>query len=172
MRPASVRCAALLAALISVQLLRPSYAPSWAIANSTVSRPVGTAGPSGRRSQGFAESADGEASGWVWGGWGADSAGTLGRLNDMWKITWPAWKNGSTSSALASEAQWDWVPQAGRDASMGVQVNMVGRFGALGVAGADLVPGARDGHVLWSDYLGNVWLFGGTGVTAAEETTT
>ena len=171
MRPAAVRLAAALCAAATLAGLRPITAPSWASPNSTVGLPIGTT-PSGRRGNGFAVVPGSGTEVYVWGGWGADSAGTAGRLNDMWRISWPAFENGSTAGARASEARWEWVPQAARAASIGVQSDMVGRYGALGVAGADLVPGARDGHVIWTDFDGDVWLFGGTGITVAGQTTT
>ena len=42
-------------------------------------------------------------------------------------------------------------------------INQAGEYGALGVADAANIPGARDGSVSWIDNSGNLWLFGGNG---------
>jgi N-acetylneuraminic acid mutarotase len=41
--------------------------------------------------------------------------------------------------------------------------NQNGIYGALGVASADNVPGARSNSVTWVDASGNFWIFGGFG---------
>lgn len=78
---------------------------------------------------------------WLFGGFGKDSAGTLGFLNDLWEYTGGAWTFVSGSSLA----------------------NQVGVYGAPGVAAGSNVPGGRQEAVGWADAAGNLWLFGGEG---------
>jgi hypothetical protein len=80
------------------------------------------------------------------GGYGYDSAGTLGELNDLWKYS-------------PVTGMWTWV-----DGSETANAN--GVYGTLGVASAADVPGARDAMAVWIVGNGNVWLFGGEGYNA------
>ncbi|WP_421879747.1 T9SS type A sorting domain-containing protein [Marinoscillum sp.] len=81
---------------------------------------------------------------WVFGGYGYDSLGTLGNLNDLWK-----WDG----------TNWTWVSGSN-------SVNSSGSYGIQGVASATNVPGARQGSISWFDTAGNFWLFGGNGYDA------
>jgi|HubBroStandDraft_6_1064221.scaffolds.fasta_scaffold00079_48 hypothetical protein len=76
---------------------------------------------------------------WLFGGYGFDSVGTLGVLNDLWKY---------------SANEWTWM--SGSDVS-----GAPGMYGTLGVAAPANVPGARANPVSWTDASGNFWLFGG-----------
>jgi N-acetylneuraminic acid mutarotase/pimeloyl-ACP methyl ester carboxylesterase len=78
---------------------------------------------------------------WLFGGYGYDSAGNEGFLNDLWKY------NGTN---------WTWV-------SGSTTGNQSGSYGTQGVAAAGNVPGAREHLVSWIDKSGNLWLFGGIG---------
>ncbi len=78
---------------------------------------------------------------WVFGGYGYDSAGTTGLLNDLWNY------NITTS-------QWTWI-------SGSTTVNQTGNYGTLGTPAASNVPGARQASMSWIDGSGNFWLFGG-----------
>ena len=78
---------------------------------------------------------------WLFGGLTSDSNGTNGELNDLWKY---------------SNGEWTW--ESGSDV-----VNQKGTYGALGVATASNIPGARLWAVSWVDLSGNLWLFGGSG---------
>jgi N-acetylneuraminic acid mutarotase len=80
---------------------------------------------------------------WLFGGYGYDSAGTLGKLSDLWKYT-------------PSSAQWTWV--GGEDAA-----NTSGIYDTLGTAAVAFLPGARYAASSWIDSSGNMWLFGGVG---------
>ncbi len=80
---------------------------------------------------------------WVFGGFGADTKGTLGYLNDLWKYS-------------PTTGKWTWVSGAEK-------VNVAGHYGARNVAAPDDAPGARYLSVSWTDATGNLWLFGGTG---------
>ena len=85
---------------------------------------------------------------WLFGGYGVDSAGTTGSLNDLWTY---------------SGGEWTWV--AGSNLA-----NALGGWGTQGVASPANVPSARGDSRIWTDGSGTVWLFGGTGVDAAGNT--
>jgi N-acetylneuraminic acid mutarotase len=76
---------------------------------------------------------------WLFGGWGLDSTGTVGELNDLWEY---------------SNGEWTWM--GGSDL-----VNQPASYGFEGVPSATNIPGGRDGGAVWTDTSGNVWLFGG-----------
>ncbi len=80
---------------------------------------------------------------WLFGGYGR-VATTWGRLNDLWR-----WDG----------TNWTWM--SGSSAQ-----NQPGVYGTRGVAGAENTPGARDEAVSWTDAIGNLWLFGGSGFAA------
>jgi N-acetylneuraminic acid mutarotase len=80
---------------------------------------------------------------WVFGGYGYDSTGDLGKLNDLWEYS-------------PSSGQWTWV--GGEDAA-----NASAIYGTLGTAATTNLPGARQGASSWIDSSGNLWLFGGVG---------
>jgi Kelch motif/Galactose oxidase, central domain len=79
---------------------------------------------------------------WLFGGFGYDSTGTLGLLNDLWTY--------NTTTNL-----WTWV--AGSET-----VNPTGHYGTLGTPnGALNFPGGRQASMSWLDASGNFWVFGG-----------
>jgi N-acetylneuraminic acid mutarotase len=80
---------------------------------------------------------------WLFGGYGYDSTGTLGNLNDLWKYS-------------SSTRQWTWVDGSNVRGAMGV-------YGTQGTGSSSNLPGARYGSVSWVDSSGNLWLFGGYG---------
>jgi N-acetylneuraminic acid mutarotase len=80
---------------------------------------------------------------WLFGGFGYDSTGTLGYLNDLWKF------DGSTGT-------WTWMGGANT-------ANQTGIYGTKGTPAAANIPGARCAAVSWLDGSGNLWLFGGSG---------
>ena len=82
---------------------------------------------------------------WLFGGWGYDSAGNVGLLNDLWKF---------------DGANWTWV-------SGSKTYNQAGSYVTKGTAAAGNVPGARSSSVSWIDSSGNLWLFGGWGYDSA-----
>jgi N-acetylneuraminic acid mutarotase len=83
---------------------------------------------------------------WLFGGYGFDSVGMLGYLNDLWEFS-------------ISTNQWTWV--GGTDLAYGNGV-----YGTLGASAVANVPGSRSGSVAWTDNNGNLWLFGGYGVAS------
>ena len=84
---------------------------------------------------------------WLFGGYGYDSNGNVGELNDLWQFN-------------QAGGQWMWV-------SGGHAVDASGLFGTQGTASVSTVPGARQAASTWTDSAGNLWLFGGYGYNAA-----
>jgi len=78
---------------------------------------------------------------WLFGGYGYDKNGDLGRLNDLWKY------NGS-----------NWVLKKGADVK-----NAATTYGTKGVSTSTSTPGGRNGTSYWKDTDGNFWLLGGDG---------
>lgn len=90
---------------------------------------------------------------WLFGGYGNDSTGNYGYLNDLWEYN-PATK------------QWAWM-----GGSMAVPATCTnatgcgqsGVYGTRGAAASGNIPGARYGAAAWADASGNLWMFGGIG---------
>jgi N-acetylneuraminic acid mutarotase len=80
---------------------------------------------------------------WLFSGYGEDSGGATGTLNDLWEF------NPSTK-------EWTW--QSGS-----LYLGTTGVYGTLGLAASSNLPGARSSAASWTDSNGNLWLFGGTG---------
>ena len=102
---------------------------------------------------------------WLFGGYGSDSAGILGYLNDLWKFNpstgqW-AWMGGTDR---ASHYAADTTPT---NCSNSTNPCITGVYGTLQVPAAGNVPGARSSGVNWTDSQGNFWLFGGNGTDSA-----
>lgn len=83
---------------------------------------------------------------WLFGGWGIDSSGVGGYLNDLWEYN-------------PSAKAWTWIGGSST-------VNAVGVYGTKGVASAGSFPGARSYDVGWTDRAGDFWLFGGGNATS------
>ena len=83
---------------------------------------------------------------WLFGGFGLDSSipGDT-KLNDLWYFD-------------SATLEWTWVSGS----SLG---NQGGIYGIQGVADAANTPGARTGGISWVDLQGDLWLFGGNGLT-------
>jgi N-acetylneuraminic acid mutarotase len=90
---------------------------------------------------------------WLFGGFGFDSTGEEGNLNDLWEFN-PATK------------KWTWVSGAN---TLGLYDGQSGVYGTLGVAAAGNVPGGRSGAVSWIDSSGTLWLLGGGGFDSTGE---
>ncbi|WP_420317507.1 kelch repeat-containing protein [Ekhidna sp.] len=80
---------------------------------------------------------------WIFGGYGFDSDGSIGHLNDLWKFD-------------PQTLEWTWVN--GDDL-----VDAGGVYGTLDVYNDANIPGARSAGLQWVDSDGIVWLFGGDG---------
>lgn len=93
---------------------------------------------------------------WLFGGYGFDSAGHTGALNDLWEFKpstgeW-TWMNGSSTLACTTLT--------------GGQLTCsepVGVYGTLGTPGVANTPGGRYYGVAETDASGHLWLFGGRG---------
>ena len=84
---------------------------------------------------------------WLFGGMGFDSLiPGDGMLNDLWVFD-------------IATLQWTWVTGSDR-------ANQGGLYGTRGVAEAGNTPGAREEAVSWVDLHGDIWLFGGNGLTS------
>jgi N-acetylneuraminic acid mutarotase len=79
---------------------------------------------------------------WLFGGYGVDSTGTNGNLNDLWSYD-------------PGTNRWTWVSGANTADAIGV-------YGALGNT-----PGARNSAQAFADGKGHLLLFGGNGLDAA-----
>ncbi|HEY4906999.1 MAG TPA: kelch repeat-containing protein [Candidatus Acidoferrum sp.] len=80
---------------------------------------------------------------WLFGGFGYDSVGGFGDLNDLWKY---------------SGGNWVWISGGNTN-----KVSQVGIYGTQGTAAPGNMPGSRHSAVGWADANGNLWLFGGEG---------
>jgi N-acetylneuraminic acid mutarotase len=86
---------------------------------------------------------------WLFGGFGYDVAGAVGKLNDLWRYS-PA------------TGEWTWVTGASID-------NAAGLYGTLAAPAAGNTPGARQAAASWVDPAGNLYLFGGYGYDGASQ---
>jgi len=93
---------------------------------------------------------------WLFGGFGADSTGTQGYLNTLWKYT-----PGSTGKA----GEWTWM--GGSNAVPQAYTGPPGVYGSLGTGASKNIPGGRFSAVSWTDASGNFWLFSGDGYDSA-----
>lgn len=78
---------------------------------------------------------------WLFGGYGYDSQGNSGPLNDLWEFS-------------VSTSEWAWMSGSALEGATGV-------YGTEGTPAATNVPGAREYAFAWVDTAGNLWLFGG-----------
>jgi hypothetical protein len=88
---------------------------------------------------------------WLFGGYGIDSTGAGGSLNDLWMF----------DPKLGTYGEWTWM---GGSSTVGSNGGQSGVYGTQGTAASTNVPGARNFAVSWSDASGNLWLFGGFGI--------
>jgi N-acetylneuraminic acid mutarotase len=87
---------------------------------------------------------DGSGNLWLFGG---EFRGSY--FNDLWKYN-------------PEDNTWTWV-------SGSEKVDVAGEYGSKGVPSTDNSPGARMGAVSWVDSSGDLWLFGGDGLSAMKE---
>lgn len=102
---------------------------------------VGSGLPGSR--QGSVSVTDSSGFFWLFGGYGYDELGSLGQLNDLWRLdplsgNW-TWMNGSST------------------------INREGIYGVQRISDAANVPGARQFATGWADRTGGLWLYGGKG---------
>jgi len=103
-----------------------------------------TSSPSNQPGARYAASSWTDSSGnfWLFGGFGYDSQGTAGYLNDLWVFS-------------PTMRAWTWI-------SGSTLAGAVGQYGTLGTASAGTTPGARGGAAAWTDSAGNLLLLGGS----------
>jgi len=82
---------------------------------------------------------------WLFGGYGFDSTGAQGLLSDLWEYK-PATN------------EWTWINGSST-------ANTPNTYGTIAVPVASNAPGGRNLAVSWIDRAGNLWLFGGYGMT-------
>jgi len=87
---------------------------------------------------------------WLFGGFGFDSSGMTGDLNDLWRFD-------------PTTREWTWV-------SGGEIRGQAGDYGTKGAASPTNSPGARYRAVFWTDSNSHFWLFGGYGKDASGAT--
>lgn len=80
---------------------------------------------------------------WLFGGGGFTTVSPQGHLNDLWKYN------------IAGNT-WTWMGGAN-------SINQQAVYGSINVPSTGNIPGARFASASWTDALGNLWLFGGTG---------
>jgi N-acetylneuraminic acid mutarotase len=88
---------------------------------------------------------------WLFGGFGFDSAGTSGDLNDLWEYN-------------ISSGEWTWMNGPNL-------VNQIGTYGTQGTPAPANAPGGRSDLFSWTDPSGNFWLFGGFGYDSTNPAT-
>jgi len=79
---------------------------------------------------------------WLFGGYGIDSTGATGGLNDTWVYD-------------TSKQQWAWMSGSN-------QISAIGVYATQGTATGNTLS-ARTSAQAWKDNLGNLWLMGGYG---------
>ncbi len=88
---------------------------------------------------------------WLSGGYGFDSAGVIGNLNDLWEYQ-------------ISSGEWVWV--SGIENLSQVSGCASGVYGTLQTPAGGNIPGGRFGAVSWTSINGGLWLMGGNGCDA------
>jgi N-acetylneuraminic acid mutarotase len=88
---------------------------------------------------------------WLFGGYGADSLGNVGYLNDFWRFD-------------PETSEWMWVGGSSTmSAALYPYYSRLGVYGTRGTPGAGNAPGSRWYGRSWTDTSGNLWMFGGQG---------
>ena len=88
---------------------------------------------------------------WLFGGYGADSAGVMGYLNDLWKFD-------------PSTSKWTWM---GGSSTIGNYSGPLGAYETWMTPAAGNQPGGRQSAAGWTDSTGNFWLYGGRGMDSS-----
>lgn len=91
---------------------------------------------------------------WLMGGWGVDSRGVWGTLNDLWEYQIPI-------------GEWTWI--GGSETLPGQSGNIAGIYGTIGAAAQGNFPGSRIIGTSWTDRSGDLWLFAGNGADSNDQ---
>jgi N-acetylneuraminic acid mutarotase len=83
---------------------------------------------------------------WLYGGYAFNATGSQGVTDDLWKYS-PATN------------EWTWMGGSDTD------FNVAATYGTRGLAAPTNEPGVRENATSWSDGAGNLWLFGGDGLS-------
>ncbi len=143
-------------ALNDLWMYNPSTKEWTWVGGSSTANAIGVYASSGTANAGNVPGARGSAVGWVdangnlwlFGGYGYDSAGTDGYLNDLWMYN-------------IATGQWTW--ECGNDTA-----NANGGNSTNGQIYNGETPGGLMDPVAWTDAQGNLWMFGGYGVSAGD----
>ena len=84
---------------------------------------------------------------WLYGGYSFNATGMQGVTDDLWEYS-------------PSMGEWTWMGGSDTD------FNAAAVYGTQGVASPDNTPGVRENATSWVDAAGNLWLFGGDGLSA------
>jgi N-acetylneuraminic acid mutarotase len=97
---------------------------------------------------------DGTGNFWLFGGYGYDSVGSYGYLNDLWEYG-------------PSTNEWTWISGSSTLPTIGGPDNggQPGVYGIQGTPAATNVPPGTTMATGWVDANGNLWLFGGPGIS-------
>jgi Chitobiase/beta-hexosaminidase C-terminal domain/Fn3 associated/Galactose oxidase, central domain len=87
---------------------------------------------------------------WLFGGWGFDSEGNDGELNDLWVFD-------------PSNDEWTWM--GGSDVIPTNGTGVEGVYGTEGTPSTSNIPSSTFDALSWADGSGNFWLYGGWGVS-------
>jgi N-acetylneuraminic acid mutarotase len=90
---------------------------------------------------------DSNGNAWLFGGYGFDSTGAGGQLNDLWELN-------------TASYEWTWVSGSSTIGTSG----WPGIYGTLNVPAAGNTPGSRLQQAGWADGLDHIWMFGGNGL--------
>jgi N-acetylneuraminic acid mutarotase len=136
----------------------PALAESYHCANPGVygseGQPAQTNAPGGR-TDGHAWT-DSQGNLWLFGGFGTDSSGAVGDLNDLWEFN-------LTSKEWVWQGGPDKLPTQCSPNPTGPFCGGLGTYGPKGVFADGNLPSGRDSAARWTDRNGNFWLFGGEG---------
>ncbi|GEM_PF-558954 len=107
--------------------------------------------PGGRERGSMVEDINGNL--WLFGGFGLGESFNIGSwLCDLWRYN-------------PSLRKWEWVSGSKFVGSPGI-------YPPQGEPSIHAYPGARRGHAIWSDSVGNIWIFGGFGRSASTSSAT
>jgi hypothetical protein len=129
----------------------------------TLQTPSASNVPGGR--WGASSWVDGKGNLWLFGGFGFDSKGRSGELNDLWEFNASThiWMWMSGSSTVPASSPFDKLNSSQCAPYAPFACGQPGVYGTIRTPAAGNTPGGRDSAVSWIDQSGNLWLFAGEG---------